>query len=168
VDKYTWIDVGSSFLPGELTAAFLWAQLEQAESITARRLDLWNQYLEASTTLEEIGLRGPVVPAGCEHNAHLFYVLLPLAAHRGEILADLNARGVNAVFHYVPLHSSPAGRRYGRVSGAMNVTDDCSARLIRLPLWVGMPEGAPQTVVDRVGEIVRTRSAKVPGVPGVP
>jgi dTDP-4-amino-4,6-dideoxygalactose transaminase len=168
VDKYTWIDVGSSFLPGELTAAFLWAQLEQAESITARRLDLWNQYLQASTTLEEIGLRGPVVPAGCEHNAHLFYVLLPLAAHRGEILADLNARGVNAVFHYVPLHSSPAGRRYGRVSGAMNVTDDCSARLIRLPLWVGMPEGAPQTVVDRVGEIVRTRSAKVPGVPGVP
>ena len=168
VDTYTWIDVGSSFLPGELTAACLWAQLEAAEAITSRRLDLWNRYRAASASLDAIGLRGPTVPATCEHNAHLFYLLLPLAAQRNEILADLNARGVNAVFHYVPLHSAPAGRRYGRAVGSMSVTDDCSARLIRLPLWVGMPEDAPKMIVDRVGEIMTERSAQVPEVPGVP
>jgi dTDP-4-amino-4,6-dideoxygalactose transaminase len=160
VDKYTWMDVGSSFLPGELTAAFLWAQLEEGESITARRLDLWNRYRAASGTLEAIGIRGPVVPAECEHNAHLFHVLLPLAAQRTEILADLNARGVNAVFHYVPLHSAPAGRRYGRAAGSMGVTDDCSARLIRLPLWVGMPEDAPQMIVDAVRQSVAVVGAR--------
>jgi dTDP-4-amino-4,6-dideoxygalactose transaminase len=160
VDKYTWMDIGSSFLPGELTAAFLWAQLEDAERITARRLDLWNRYRHVSTALEAIGLRGPVVPGECEHNAHLFYVLLPLASHRNEILADLNARGVNAVFHYVPLHSAPAGQRYGRVSGSMSVTDEYSARLIRLPLWVGMPEDAPRLVVERVQESVAAVAAR--------
>jgi dTDP-4-amino-4,6-dideoxygalactose transaminase len=154
VDKYTWMDVGSSFLPGELTAAFLWAQLEAADTITARRLAVWNGYQRAGTMLAEMGIRGPIVPAECEHNAHMFYALLPLAAHRNDVLADLNARGVNAVFHYVPLHSSPAGLRYGRTSGAMGVTDDCSARLIRLPLWVGMPEGAPQLIVEKVRESV--------------
>jgi len=159
VDKYTWVDVGSSFLPGELTAAFLWAQLEQAEQITSMRLEQWNRYREASSALDAIG-RGPVVPPDCDHNAHLFYVLLPLTAHRNEILADLNAHGVNAVFHYVPLHSSPAGQRYGRVSGSMSVTDECSARLIRLPLWVGMPLDVPEMVVERVRESVAAVSAR--------
>ena len=160
VDKYTWLDVGSSFLPGELTAAFLWAQLEEAESITARRLELWNRYRDASSALEALGLRAPVVPADCDHNAHLFYLLLPVPAHRNEVLADLNARGVNAVFHYVPLHSAPAGLHYGRASGSMQVTDDCSARLIRLPLWVGMPADAPQTIVERLRESVAAVSAR--------
>jgi dTDP-4-amino-4,6-dideoxygalactose transaminase len=160
VDKYTWVDIGSSFLPGELTAAFLWAQLEGAQHITAKRLELWNRYREASTTLEALGVRAPVVPAECEHNAHLFYLLLPLAAQRNEILTELNARGINAVFHYVPLHSSPAGRRYARPAGAMRVTDDCSARLIRLPLWVGMPEDAPQMIVERLRESVAALSAR--------
>jgi dTDP-4-amino-4,6-dideoxygalactose transaminase len=168
VDKYTWMDVGSSFLPGELTAAFLWAQLEAAEAITARRLDLWNRYRAVSAPLEALGLRGPKVPVECEHNAHMFYLLLSLAAHRNEILADLNARGVNAVFHYVPLHSAPAGRRYGRAVGSMSVTDDCSARLIRLPLWVGMLEDAPQLIVDRVLEVVTARVPAVQEVPRVP
>jgi dTDP-4-amino-4,6-dideoxygalactose transaminase len=168
VDKYTWIDIGSSFLPGELTAAFLWAQLEQAETITARRMDLWDRYRDAATSLAGMGLRGPVVPDGCRHNAHLFYLLVPLPAQRNEILADLNARGVNAVFHYVPLHSSPAGQRYGRTSGSMGVTDDVSARLIRLPLWLGMPEDAPPMIVDRVAEVVTARVPEVPGVPRVP
>ena len=154
VDKYTWMDLGSSFLPGEMTAAFLWAQLDEAEDITARRLDLWNRYRTAASALESLGLRAPVVPPGCVHNAHLFFVLLPSAAHRNDVLSDLNARGVNAVFHYVPLHSSPAGQRYGRVGGPMTVTDDCSARLIRLPLWIGMPENAPELIVDRVKESV--------------
>jgi dTDP-4-amino-4,6-dideoxygalactose transaminase len=168
VDKYTWIDIGSSFLPGELTAAFLWAQLEQAETITARRMDLWDRYRDAATSLAGMGLRGPVVPDGCGHNAHLFYLLVPLPAQRNEILADLNARGVNAVFHYVPLHSSPAGQRYGRTAGSMGVTDDVSARLIRLPLWLGMPEDAPPMIVDRVAEVVTARVPEVPGVPRVP
>jgi dTDP-4-amino-4,6-dideoxygalactose transaminase len=168
VDKYTWIDIGSSFLPGELTAAFLWAQLEQAETITARRMDLWDRYRDAATSLAGMGLRGPVVPDGCRHNAHLFYLLVPLPAQRNEILADLNARGVNAVFHYVPLHSSPAGQRYGRTAGSMGVTDDVSARLIRLPLWLGMPEDAPPMIVDRVAEVVTARVPEVPGVPRVP
>jgi dTDP-4-amino-4,6-dideoxygalactose transaminase len=160
VDKYTWIDVGSSFLPGELTAAFLWAQLEHAEQITSMRLELWDRYREASPALNSIGLRGPIVPPDCDHNAHLFYLLLPLTVHRHEILADLNARGVNAVFHYVPLHSSPAGQRYGRVSGSMSVTDDCAARLIRLPLWVGMPAETPELIVDRVRESVAAVSPR--------
>ena len=160
VDKYTWMDIGSSFLPGELTAAFLWAQLEEAEAITARRLEVWNRYRQACTALEALGLRAPVIPAECDHNAHLFYMLVPLAAQRNDILADLNARGVNAVFHYVPLHSSPAGQKYGRAAGSMRVTDDCSARLIRLPLWIGMDEAASQYVVDRLQESLASVSAR--------
>ena len=154
VDKYTWVDVGSSFLPGELVAAFLWAQLESAGDITARRLDLWKRYQSAARSLEWLGLRLPVVPGECEHNAHLFYVLLPPPARQADVLKDLNARGVNAVFHYIPLHSSPAGRRYGRTAGSMHVTDDCSARLIRLPLWVGMEDDVPRHVVDTLSEVL--------------
>jgi dTDP-4-amino-4,6-dideoxygalactose transaminase len=154
------MDVGSSFLPGELTAAFLWAQLEHADQITSMRLELWNRYRQAATSLEALGLRGPVVPPDCDHNAHLFYLLVPLPAHRNEILSDLNARGVNAVFHYVPLHSSPAGQRHGRASGTMSVTDDCSARLIRLPLWVGMGSEVPELVVERIRESVAAVSPR--------
>jgi dTDP-4-amino-4,6-dideoxygalactose transaminase len=155
VDKYTWVDVGSSFLPGELTAAFLWAQLEQAEAITARRLTLWQRYYERCAALERLGVQRPGVPADAVHNAHLFYVLLPPELPRTEVLARLNREGVNAVFHYVPLHSSPAGRRLGRVSGAMAVTEAASARLIRLPLWADMEE----THVDRVVECLEAAVA---------
>src|SRR5262249_4248405 len=94
VDKYTWVDLGSSFLPGELTAAFLWAQLEEAERITAQRLDTWNRYRDASRALETLAVRGPVVPSECEHNAHLFYLLLPPQARQADVLKDLNDRGV--------------------------------------------------------------------------
>jgi dTDP-4-amino-4,6-dideoxygalactose transaminase len=160
VDKYTWMDVGSSFLPGELTAAFLWAQLEEAEQITSKRLALWHSYREAAGMLEALGVQGPVVPPDCEHNAHLFYLLLPLPEHRTDVIADLNAHGVNAVFHYVPLHSSPAGLRYSRASGSMHVTDDCAARLIRLPLWIGMPADAPRMIVERVRESVAAVSPR--------
>jgi len=146
VDKYTWVDVGSSFLPGELTAAFLWAQLESAREITDQRLRLWDEYARAFGEAGAV-VELPVVPADCTHNAHLFRIMLPAHVPRGDVLADLNRRGVNAVFHYVPLHSSPAGRRFGRVEGSMQVTDDCSARLVRLPLWVGMGDDTPRTVV---------------------
>jgi dTDP-4-amino-4,6-dideoxygalactose transaminase len=146
VDKYTWVDVGSSFLPGEVAAAFLWAQLESAREITDQRLRLWDGYARACGEVEAV-VDLPIIPPECTHNAHLFRVLLPGHTPRDQVLADLNRRGVNAVFHYVPLHSSPAGRRLGRVEGSMRVTDDCSARLVRLPLWIGMGDDTPRAVV---------------------
>jgi dTDP-4-amino-4,6-dideoxygalactose transaminase len=151
IDKYTWVDLGSSFLPSELTAAFLHAQLQQADEITSRRLEVWNWYYERFKALDLRGdVRRPIVPHGCDHNAHMFYVLVRTPETRTRVLSYLNANGVNAVFHYVPLHSSAAGRRYGRVAGSMRNTDDASERLIRLPLWVGMN----QDDVDRVATLV--------------
>jgi dTDP-4-amino-4,6-dideoxygalactose transaminase len=150
VDKYTWVDIGSSFLPGELTAAFLWAQLEHAEDLTRQRLRLWQRYDDAAAALASCELRRPTVPSECGHNAHMYYVLLPGSIPRGEVLNELNRRGINAVFHYVPLHSAPAGRRFGRVGSSMAVTDDLSERLIRLPLWVGMEPDIPGRVVGEL------------------
>jgi dTDP-4-amino-4,6-dideoxygalactose transaminase len=157
VDKYTWVDLGSSFLPGELMAAFLWAQLEDADAITDARLRLWNDYDRACAALEPLGVRRPIIPAGCRHNAHLYYVLLPPGAPQIDILADLNRRGVNAVFHYVPLHTSPAGQRYGRAVGPLPVTEASSARLIRLPLWVGLPDHTADRVVEHLTATVSSR-----------
>jgi dTDP-4-amino-4,6-dideoxygalactose transaminase len=141
VDKYTWQEVGSSFLPGELIAAFLWAQLEEAESITAKRLSIWERYHEMFAPMEATGLiRRPIIPEECRHNGHMYYVLLASGIDRQNVLAAMERKGVNSVFHYVPLHSSPAGRRYGRVHGDLAATDRQSERLLRLPLWVGITE----------------------------
>jgi dTDP-4-amino-4,6-dideoxygalactose transaminase len=146
VDKYTWVDVGSSFLPGEMVAAYLAAQLEEATAITARRLAVWCRYHAAFEVLEREGrLCRPVVPVECSHNAHMYYLLLPDLQQRTEFIAHMNSQQIQCVFHYVPLHSSPYGRKAGRESGAMAVTDDVADRLVRLPLWVGMDEH-----VDRV------------------
>ena len=157
VDKYTWVAVGSSFLPGELTAAFLWAQLEAADAITNERRALWHAYQSAAGPLREAGLELPHVPQECGHNAHLFRVILPPRISRGDVLAELNANGVNAVFHYVPLHSSPVGRRIGRAAGTMAVTDDRSARLLRLPLWIGMPADAPARAVAALADALQLK-----------
>jgi dTDP-4-amino-4,6-dideoxygalactose transaminase len=139
VDKYTWVDLGSSYLVSDIGAAFLWAQLEQASEITAKRVALWHVYHEALEELEHDGrLRRPVVPDHCSHNAHMYYVLIEKGIRRDALIAQLMDAGVSAVSHYVPLHSSPAGRRYGRVHGSLEVTDDVSERLLRLPLWVRM------------------------------
>ena len=141
VDKYTWCDIGSSFLPGELIAAFLSAQLEEAKEITRRRLDLWNRYHEAFEPLELEGrLRRPVIPPDCRHNAHMYYLLLPAQAARAAFIATMNAQQISTVFHYVPLHSSPAGVRFGRTSGSLAITEDLADRLVRLPLWVGLEQ----------------------------
>jgi dTDP-4-amino-4,6-dideoxygalactose transaminase len=156
VDKYTWVDVGSSYLPGELTAAFLWAQLESARAICDERVMLWRRYQEASVTLEEFGAQTPAVPAGCEHNGHVFYVILPPAVDQQDVIVELGRLGVHAVFHYVPLHSSPAGRRFGRVVGSMKVTDDISTRLIRLPLWPTMETSVPGMVIERLTDVLAT------------
>jgi dTDP-4-amino-4,6-dideoxygalactose transaminase len=148
VDKYTWVDIGSSYLPGEIIAAFLWAQMEEAQSITQKRLDIWHQYHEALAPLERTGkLRRPIIPENCQHNAHMYYILLESLEKRTELIANLNGNEVNAVFHYVPLHSSPAGKKYGRVSGTMLYTERLSERLLRLPLWVGMQQDQIRHVV---------------------
>jgi dTDP-4-amino-4,6-dideoxygalactose transaminase len=153
VDKYTWQDVGSSFLPGELIAAFLWAQLEEAQHITDLRLNSWRYYYAALAPLEAQGLlRRPIVPPECEHNAHMFYVLLAPGISRQAVLDALRQYNIFSVFHYVPLHSSPAGMRFGRTHGSMRQTDTLSERLIRLPLWVGItPEQQ-----DRVVKVLQT------------
>ncbi len=149
VDKYTWQEVGSSFLPGDVTAAFLWAQLEEAEHITQARLVIWQRYHELLAPLEASGaLRRPIVPADCQHNAHMYYVLLPADVPRQPVLDGLKREGINSVFHYVPLHSSPAGQRYGRVHGSMDNTVSLSERLLRLPLWVGMSDEQQERVVE--------------------
>lgn len=136
IDKYTWVDLGSSFLPGELVAAFLWAQLERAEEIQKRRLNLWNRYHKYLTELETLGcIRRPVIPQECVHNAHMYYILLASQYDREAVLGSLKQAGIHALFHYVPLHSSPAGRQFGRLGSSMYNTDTLSARLIRLPLW---------------------------------
>lgn len=147
VDRYSWVDLGSSFLISEVNAAFLWAQLEKAEEITASRLATWERYDGEFAALDGAVASRPVVPERCSHNAHMYYLLLSERPARDAFIAGLADRGVQAVFHYVPLHSSPAGRRFGRTAGSLAVTDSVSARLVRLPLWAGMPRGHVDTVV---------------------
>lgn len=139
VDKYTWVDVGSSYLPSELVSAFLWAQMEEAEEITKRRLGIWNVYHQRLAALEEKGLlHRPIVPKECIHNAHMYYILLQNLDTRTRLIAALKERGIHAVFHYVPLHSAPVGRAIGRCGSSLDITSDISDRLLRLPLWVGL------------------------------
>lgn len=139
VDKYTWVDIGSSFLPSELTAAFLLAQLEQGEAITESRLIFWHHYHWAFAQLELDGIvQRPTIPLHSQHNAHMYYLLLPDLATRTQVLSILKAHSIQATFHYVPLHSSPAGQKFGRTVGSMAVTDEFSDRLLRLPLSANM------------------------------
>lgn len=149
VDKYTWQEVGSSFLPGELIAAFLWAQLEEADQITKERLEKWHQYDAMLQPLSEKGLlRRPVVPDDCVHNAHMYYVLLADDVDRQSVLDAFRAEEIRSVFHYVPLHSSPAGRRFGRVCGTLHHTNRLAEKLVRLPLWVGLTQEQQERSVE--------------------
>jgi dTDP-4-amino-4,6-dideoxygalactose transaminase len=156
VDKYTWQDIGSSFLPNEMTAAFLWAQMEEAERITAGRIASWRRYHDMLAPLETQGLlRRPIVPADCKHNGHLYYILLPSEADRQKVLDGLKQSRIGAVFHYVPLHSSPAGQRLGRAHGDLSLTTSLSQRLVRLPMWFGLSEPQQQRVCDALSAILR-------------
>ncbi|MEM1247252.1 MAG: dTDP-4-amino-4,6-dideoxygalactose transaminase [Acidobacteriota bacterium] len=147
--RYQWMDLGSSYGPSEIVAAFLAAQLDSERAILENRLALWQTYHQLLEPLEVAGLlRRPVVPSNCQHNAHLYYVLVPQAEQRGRVLESLRDEGIDGIFHYVPLHSAPAGRRYGRVHGSMKVTDDASARLVRLPLWMQMTTDDQERVVS--------------------
>jgi dTDP-4-amino-4,6-dideoxygalactose transaminase len=157
VDKYTWEDVGSSFLPGELVAAFLWAQMQETAVITSARLRLWSEYYSRLERLEAEGLlRRPFIPTNCTHNAHMFYVLVKSPVVREHVINHLRAAKIHAVFHYVPLHSSPAGVRFGRAHGSMHITDHLSSCIIRLPLWVGLEVRQICGVVHELETCLRT------------
>jgi dTDP-4-amino-4,6-dideoxygalactose transaminase len=160
VDKYTWVDIGSSYLPGEVIAAFLWAQMEEGDAITARRLALWDHYHAALAPLEAAGqLRRPTVPDGCVQNAHMYYILLDSLEQRGAVIDGMKALGVNTVFHYVPLHSAPAGRKFGRAHGELAHTERLSERLLRLPLWVGL-EDQQDLVVEALTQTLQQHPAR--------
>lgn len=155
VDKYTWQDIGSSLLPSDLIAAFLWAQLEDAERITRERLVIWDRYHAMLAPLEQRGLlRRPIVPGHCRHNGHLYYVLLPSGSDRPTVLGRLRDAGIGAIFHYVPLHSSTAGMRFGRTDGDLPLTVDLSERVIRLPFWIGLDEARQQRICDTLAAIL--------------
>jgi dTDP-4-amino-4,6-dideoxygalactose transaminase len=152
VDKYTWCDLGSSYLPADVTAAFLWAQMEEAESITSRRLATWKAYDHGLADVESRGLlRRPIVPHECKHNGHMYYILANSLEHRTTIMARMQQEQVQTVFHYVPLHSSPAGRKYGRSFKTLPHTDDLAQRLVRLPLWIGVDS---DSVLNGLGRAV--------------
>lgn len=152
IAKYTWVDAGSSYLPSELNAAYLCAQLEAAEKIMEDRMRTWEIYRDSLRDLEAEGRIGlPQIPEGAAHNAHMFYIKAGDLAERTRLLAFLKERGIGAVFHYIPLHSSAAGRRYGRFSGEDVYTTKESERLVRLPLYYGMREEVYE-VVERVRE----------------
>ena len=141
VDKYTWVDYGSSYLPSELNAAYLWAQLQQADEINEDRMRSWNRYYKALKPLENAGkLELQKIPEGCVHNAHMFYVKLKNLEERTAFIAGMRERGVQCVFHYIPLHSAPAGKKFGRFEGIDCFTTKESERLCRLPLYYGLRE----------------------------
>jgi dTDP-4-amino-4,6-dideoxygalactose transaminase len=148
-DKYTWQSIGSSYLPSELIAAFLLAQLEESETLTQRRLDTWSKYHLLLEPLEDQGLlRRPIIPLDCKHNGHMYYILIRAGINRDTVLQHLSDHEIHAVFHYVPLHSSPGGKMYGRSSGPLLTTVSLSERLIRLPMWVGITSKEQEYVVD--------------------
>ncbi|WP_232834605.1 dTDP-4-amino-4,6-dideoxygalactose transaminase [Rhodoferax ferrireducens] len=151
VDKYTWVDIGSSYLPGEIVAAFLWAQMEEADAINKRRLDIWANYHQWFASLEKAErVRRPTLPRECVHNAHMYYLILPSLGLRTAFIERLKARGIHTVFHYIPLHSSPRGQSIGRAHGDMTHTNNTGERLVRLPLWLGLEE----QLADVIAEVV--------------
>lgn len=153
VDKYTWVDFGDSYLPSELNAAYLWAQLEKADEINTDRLRSWNQYYDLLKSLEEAGYcQLPVIAEGCKHNAHMFYLKAKDLKERTALIEFLKLKGITAVFHYIPLHSAPAGKRFGRFHGEDQYTTRESERLLRLPLYYGMKEADIHTVTTAVSQ----------------
>lgn len=143
------MDVGSSYLPGEVIAAFLCAQLEDAQAITKKRLDIWQKYHESLEELERRGyLRRPIISADCSHNAHMYYILLNSLHERTLVIQKLATLEINSVFHYVPLHSSPAGLKYGRLHGSLKHTEDLANRVLRLPMWLAVEDHIPNVVMS--------------------
>ena len=151
VDKYTWVDYGSSYLPSDMNAAYLWAQLQEADAINNDRLATWNAYYQAFEPLAQAGrVQLPCVPEECEHNAHMFYLVCDSLAQRTALIDFMKARDIYPAFHYIPLHSSPAGQRFGRFHGEDEWTTSISERLVRLPLYYGLTAEDRQAVIDAV------------------
>ena len=156
VDKYSWVSAGSSYLPSDLNAAYLWAELEIADKINDDRLASWNRYKEGLADLEKKGyLELPYVPEECEHNAHMFYIKVDDIEKRDALIRFLKEHGVQAVFHYVPLHSAPAGKVFGRMAGEDRYTTKESSRLLRLPMYYGLTEEDTDTVINAVKEFFK-------------
>ena len=156
VDTYTWVDIGSSYLPGEIIAAFLWAQMQSADAITTQRLAVWNHYHAAFAALEQGGrVRRPMISVGCDHNAHMYYLLLRDLEDRTTFIAAMKQREIGCVFHYMPLHSAPQGLLCGRSQGGLPCTVELASRLVRLPLWVGLTENDVDEIVSAVESLVR-------------
>lgn len=155
-DKYTWVEKGSSYLPGEIIAAFLFAQMEDAYSITQRRLRIWNLYHHLLEDFELSGvLRRPIIPDECEHNAHMYYILLNNNQQRNSLLLYLKSKGIHAVFHYIPLHSSPAGKLYAKYVGEMCNTEHISGTLLRLPMYTELTDDEINMVVETITDWVK-------------
>ena len=153
VDKYTWVNSGSSYLPSDMNAAYLWAQLEAADLINADRMNSWKLYRELLTPLAEEGLLTlPTVPEGCEHNAHMFYIKTADLEERTRLIAFLKEQGIQTVFHYIPLHTAPAGQKFGRFFGEDRYTTRESERLLRLPLYYGLKEEQVVYVGEKIKE----------------
>jgi dTDP-4-amino-4,6-dideoxygalactose transaminase len=155
VDKYTWVDCGSSFLPSELVAAFLYAQLEESEKITEKRMDIWNAYYEGLKPLMKIGkLRLPVIPAHCAHNAHMFYIILPTAEKRDALMAALKEQGILSVFHYIPLHTAPMGQNVQPAVPDLPVTEEIAPRLLRLPFFYELTQDQVVEICKKIAEAI--------------
>lgn len=156
IDKYTWVDAGSSYLPSELNAAYLYAQLEKAEDIYYDRMNSWNRYYEYLKPLRDAGkIELPVIPEDCVHNAHMFYIKVKDIEERTEFISFMKENGVGCVFHYIPLHTAPAGRKFGRFFGEDKYTTKESERLVRLPMYYGLTEEDNRKVCDKVKEFYR-------------
>lgn len=151
VDKYTWVDYGSSYLPSDMNAAYLWAQLEMADEINQNRLDSWKYYHDSLKTLEDAGkIKLPYIPDGCEHNAHMFYIKLHSLAERSAFISFMKSNGIQCTFHYIPLHSAPAGKKFGYFAGEDLYTTVESECLVRLPLYYNIDYSDIEKVKDNV------------------
>ena len=151
IDKYTWVDAGSSYLPSDILAAILYAQLEAREQVQASRLRIWNYYDDhLKSWASERGIGVPVVPEGCEHPYHMYYLLMPAVESRQSLIAHLKARNISSVFHYLPLHLSDMGKRFGGRTGDCPVTESVSERLVRLPFYNSLSEAEQVSVVEAV------------------
>ena len=156
IDKYTWVNQGSSYLPSDMNAAYLWAQLEMAEKINDYRLSIWEQYWRELTPLAEAGkIELPTVPKDCVHNAHMFYIKAKDIEERSALIGHMKENGVLTVFHYIPLHTAPAGLKFGRFHGEDKYTTKESERLVRLPLYFGLKEEEVSYICDKVREFYR-------------
>ena len=159
IDKYTWVNYGSSYLPSDMNAAYLWAQLEMAEEINGERLAIWKRYAACLAPLKEKGiLELPTIPKDCVHNAHMFYIKVRDIEERTQLIAELKEKGIMAVFHYIPLHSAPAGVKYGRFHGEDVYTTRESERLLRLPMYYGLAPDQVDYICKVIKEFFERRS----------